>query len=609
MHETRLPDETREKRACGSVEVNFLSLAAGMLFYVFSLKLLAHDEEEIVQIATSAQSSIRMQLRKQEEHFWAPLSAACQDLSFHSFIEQKPVDFTFNFETFEGEEGREEAQEGEGEGAQHPTSDSPPQFAADQGNPHPDQSTHTDLRRTLAQNSFEISNLCDQADEFCLLVPGELPTSKLTTHIKDLSSIIANIQTLVKKATTISAQLPQDQRQELAHLTKPQQRLLSIIEMKNQFAKAKEAKAAKLKKETPKKQQQAEQAGAMSKTPVDFMFKVKSIFPSDDVSDQMTGTSLLSLFIVIPIPHSTVSLYHSIIQASCNTTIISEMEAIFKRKLESTKELACEIHRLTRSQFSKVQDCPMVRGGKTFREYLSYKSAKSWDEIASDHILGEVSLCSQIWKLNIAVIWRHENVWRLFISVNGSTSPILPLLYSKMKYVLGSDGFPLFCAGTAGRFFPLCPTQEEWYLDETFIPSIPSSLPEDEEHQEITAFNRRVDKESLFAATVQVDDTVSSDESSIVTADHASELLMSSFIDNEGVSQGSLPTPPEIKAIPLRTQCGAVNLIASIPLRHISAKRRRRIIESSASPPAHQPPAQKPPDLTGTGGDGANSSA
>ena len=84
---------------------------------------------------------------------------------------------------------------------------------------------------------------------------------------------------------------------------------------------------------------------------------------------------------------------------------------------------------------------------------------------------------------------------------------------------------------------------------------------------------------------------------------------MSSFIDNEGVSQGSLPTPPEIKAIPLRTQCGAVNLIASIPLRHISAKRRRRIIESSASPPAHQPPDKKPPDLTGTGGDGANSSA
>jgi hypothetical protein len=553
--------------------------------HFFLLRLHASKEEQMIQLATQAQSSIRLQLRKDERQFWAPISAACQDSSILSFIDHRPDNLSFNFDA-EAPAQNQSAEE--------------TMVAADELSPN-QKAKRTRLRKAMDKTAAELSALFDQADELCLIVPEELPIGKLNKYIEELTDIISNGQTLTAKAISIESQMSPEQKEQLVHLTKPQQRLPAIIEMKNKFVRTKETKSGK---KAPKKSASAKKSEETTeKTALDFMFKVKSVFPSEDVSDQMSDSSLLSLFIVIPVPHSTVTLYHSILEASCNLSIISEMEVIFKRQLKASKELACEIHQVTRSQFSQFQDCPMVRGGRTFNEYLTYKGAQSWGEIANDHILGEISLCSQVWKLNIAVIWRHEGVWRLFISVNGGSSPILSLLYAKMKYVISTDGFPQFCASTASRFFPLLPTKDDWFLNEAFIASIPNSVPEDEP-QEIISFNRRVDKESLFASIVQTEGTVSSDTSSIVTADYASELLMDSFLDNESVSQGSLPTPPEIKAIPLKKQCETVNVIASVPLHQITAIRRKRVIysDSSSSPPA----GRQPPRPTGAGADDAS---
>jgi hypothetical protein len=574
--------------------------------HFYLLRLHASKEEEVIQLAIKANSTIRMQLRKQEEHFWAPIAAACRDSSIQSFIDKKLENCMFNFDNFDHHDESSPALD-----VHH--DDEQPDAGTHHKSPAQQQSLssslerkRTNLGKALSKTSSEISALCDQADELCLIVPEELPVTKLNKYIDELIDIISNVQALIGKTVSISGQMSDDHKLELAHFFKPQDRLPPIIELKNKFVKTKEAQTKP--KKTAKQSVAAGKAEvAPQKTALDFMFKVKSVFPSDDVSDQMDGSSLLSLFIILPVPHSTVTLYHSIVEASCNLSIISEMEVIFKRKLHASKELACEIHKLTRSQFSRVQDRPMVRGGSTFNEYLAYKHAQSWEQIANDHILGEVSLVSQIWELNIAVIWRHEDVWRLFISVNGGSSPILCLLYAKMKFVITPEGFPRFCASTASRFFPLVPTQDRWFLDKVFVASIPDSLPEEDEHQEIVSFNKRVDKESLFAAVVQTEGTASSDSSSIVTADHASELLMSSFIDNESFSQGSLPTPPEIRAIPIKKVCETVNAVAAVPLQQISAMRRRRIVESSPSP---SPPAPKqPPNSTGTGGGSASCSA
>jgi hypothetical protein len=553
--------------------------------HFFLLRLHKSAEEEFIKLANKAASSIHVQLQKQEKNFWSPIANACQDSSLQAFLANRPANFDFNFDK------------------QAQSEQAPKQPPAPAALPPKQSEFIARLKGSMTEMSRDISNLCDQADEFVLIVPEEVPTTKLSKYIDELSDIISQVQTLIEKATVIDGQFPAEHRPEDSCLIQLQSCLPPILELKNKFVRAKEAKSKP--KKVPKQHAAAKQPEAtLEKTSVDFMFKVKSVFPSDDISDQISESNLMSLFIIVPIPHSTVTFYHSIVQASCNLSIVSEMEAIFQRKLTASKELACEIHKLTRDQFFKVQDCPMVKGGRTFNEYLAHKGAKSWCEIANDHILGEVSLCSQLWKLNIAVIWRHEDVWRLFVSVNGGSSPILPLLYAKTKYIVSSDGFPEFCAGTAGRFFPLLPINEEWYLNEVFISSIPESLSE-EEHQEITLFNKRVDKEFLLASVIQCEGTASSDSSSVVTADHASELLMNSFIDYSAVSQGSLPTPPEIKAIPLKKQCEAVNTITSIPLRQISAMRRKRIVESSPSPSA----SQKPPDYPGTGGDSARGSA
>jgi hypothetical protein len=534
-----------------------LAYQGGTDGHFFLLKLHSSKEDEIIQLAIQANSSFRIRLNKQEEHFWAPISAACRDFSIQSFIDRKPENYSFNFENHVHHNEKLPTPEAHLD-EELLVADSRQGSPAQQDSLSASQKRkRTNLRKAIAKTSSEISALCDQADELSLIVPEDLPITKLNKYIDELYEIISNVQSLIAKAASISSQMAEDQRTELTHFFKPQERLPPIIEMRNKFVKVKEAQSKS--KKTPKQPAlTVESKAAPEKTALDFMFKVKSVFPSEDVSDQMSGVSLLSLFIIIPIPHSTVTLYHSIIEASCNVNIIDEMETIFKRKLHSSKELACEIHQLTRNQFSQVQDCPMVRGGRTFNEYLTYKNAQSWEEIANDHILGEVSLCSQIWKLNIAVIWRHENVWRLFISINGGSSPILSLLYAKTKYVATSEGFPQFCASTASRFFPLLPTNDDWFVDEVFVASIPDSLPEEEEHAEIALFNKRVDRESLFAAVVHTEGTISSDETSIITADHASELLMDSFVDNESVSQGSLPTPPEIRAIPLRKQCETV---------------------------------------------------
>jgi hypothetical protein len=108
----------------------------------------------------------------------------------------------------------------------------------------------------------------------------------------------------------------------------------------------------------------------------------------------------------------------------------------------------------------------MVAGGKTFTEYLAFKGVDTWDKIAFDNVLGEMSLCSQVWKLNIALIWKHEGIWRLFVTTNGGAAPILTVAYSKTAVAVNASGVTSFVPGTAGRFFPIEPLDAdgmEWF--------------------------------------------------------------------------------------------------------------------------------------------------
>jgi hypothetical protein len=350
-------------------------------------------------------------------------------------------------------------------------------------------------------------------------------------------------------------------------------------------------------KQTPQKGKgsKAGPAPPTAPTPIDFMLRVKSDFAADDVSDQVAGgvTVLLSFLRVIPIPASLVSFYFSLIHASSIDKIRVEMERIFKFPLsQPSKELACHLQSLTRKSFDTVRDNPMVRGGKTFAEYLAYKNATSWNRIPNDHVLGEMTLCCQVWKLNIALIWRHKGVWRLFVSAHGGASPIVCLLYARNRTTIQSDGVPTLDFSPTCRFFPVDPLTDDWFTNEIFIPSIPNSVQEGE-HEIIQSFNATVHREFALQSEVGVDGAASTDESSIVTADLSASQLMDSFVDDDSVSQGSLPTPPEIRAIPIQTVAAAVNAAMAMPLQQV-LRRRKRVISSDEDEAAPQAPGKVP---------------
>jgi hypothetical protein len=254
--------------------------------------------------------------------------------------------------------------------------------------------------------------------------------------------------------------------------------------------------------------------------------------------------------------------------------IKSEMESIFKRELIASKVSASNFCQETRAKFDSVKDTPMIRNGKTFQEYLDYKKAQSWDKVGFDNALGEVSLCSHVWHINIALIWRHEGVWRLFVAANGGASPIITLLFARTK--VDFQGTNIFSPGPTNRFFPLIPIEDTWFQSEVFIPSIPDSVQE-EQYPQIVLFEKKIHKEFAFQSELPHEGSVSPDEESEVTADASLSAIYNSFVDDSSVSQGSLPTPQDIRDIPLSIKVQAINKAMAMPLTVI---RRRRIIES-----------------------------
>jgi hypothetical protein len=311
---------------------------------------------------------------------------------------------------------------------------------------------------------------------------------------------------------------------------------------------------------------------------MDLFFKVPSIMPADDICDEISGTELLSLFRIDPTPTFIASFYYSLVAVSTRPQVQQEMEEIFHQKLIECKSCASSLCEQTRSRFHEVEEKCMVRGGKTFREYLSAKHVDSWDKIGFDNVLGEVSLCSQVWKLNIALIWRYNNVWRLFVCAHGGASPINTILYAKTRVQVDAEGRTSFAAGTARRFFSIDPINDEWFESSLFTQSIPESVPQEPELPAAVQFRKHLDKEFALQSVIECEGAASSDEMSEITADASESDFRNSFVDEESVSQGSFPTPPEIKAIPVTKVVQVINDGMTAPLRSI---RRRRVVVSS----------------------------
>lgn len=444
-----------------------------------------------------------------------------------------------------------------------------------------------------------IHDSCNRADEFSLFVPEELSVKQNTAHIRSLNELITAAQRSLKDCPVAGDDVKAANAQIFQDFHSLEHMIQAAIDLRNKFHRAIEL-SRRIESSTPKakgvkggKSTTSPESPAVTPASVmDLFFRVQSVVPADDISEQLVDGSLLSLFTVEPTPTCSTSLYLSILSSASAPSIIEEMRPILQREIVASKAAASTLCQETRAQFAKVEDSPMMKNGKTFKEYLHYKKVSSWDKIGFDNVLGEISLCSQVWKLNIALLWHRENTWRLFVSAYGGSSPILTILLAKTKVIADSNGFPIFAPGIANRFFPLFPLSETWFEDERFTPTTPDSIKDQEqEHPEIQKFQKYIDKEFILQSTVEHEGDVSSDEDSVITTSE----FFNSFVDDDSVSQGSLPTPPGIAEVSIAKKVQIINEFMAKPLQAI-VRRRIRIVESDSEC------ENLPPSTTNNGG-------
>jgi hypothetical protein len=429
-----------------------------------------------------------------------------------------------------------------------------------------------DLKRIVAS----VFDACYRADELSDTAFDTLTASDLNAHTKEFNGFLSSCRSAIARLPKFDDQDSQCFPELFAQFRSLSSMIANVTCIRDSCQRLYEEKTASGKKTPAKGGKSKDGQAAKLIQPLDLFCKVRSSLPVDDISDAITDGQLLGLFVIHPTPTFIASFYFSILHSSTNHQIIEEMEARFKRKLSISKAAASELCQATRRQFDSVKANQMVRGGKTFEEYLAYKGVKSWDKIAYDNVLGELSLCSQVWKLNIALIWRHDNVWRLFVATNGGSSPILTVVYAKTAVSVNASGTASFTSGTAGRFFPIDPINpdgEEWYNNDVFKSQIPDSAPV-EVFDAVATFQRHIHREHPFQSVVDVEGYYGSDTSSEITAEASQSELFNSFIDNSSVSQGSLPTPQSIRDIPLPVIVAAVNQSMVLALEAVKGKKR-----------------------------------
>jgi len=391
----------------------------------------------------------------------------------------------------------------------------PEQPSEDSQSPQPPK-TH---KKSKAEKQVErvaltvstVYDLCSRADEWAHLNPETMDIKELTRHADELGAIAAQARLSVQNTSP----LKQHAQERNKALTTEFEALGSLIhgvtELHDKYRRIIATKKVLTQKGT-KKAAGAKAAAQETGTkvgPMDLFFKVPSIMPADDICDEISGTELLSLFRIDPTPTFIASFYYSLVAVSTRPQVQQEMEEIFHQKLIECKSCASSLCEQTRSRFHEVEEKCMVRGGKTFREYLSAKHVDSWDKIGFDNVLGEVSLCSQVWKLNIALIWRYNNVWRLFVCAHGGASPINTILYAKTRVQVDAEGRTSFAAGTARRFFPIDPINDEWFESSLFTQSIPESVPQEPELPAAVQFRKHLDKEFALQSVIECEGAAS----------------------------------------------------------------------------------------------------
>jgi hypothetical protein len=545
----------------------------------FSSLLFKYKQDDLKKkILTSAKNVVQVKFKKDKALMWDAIADIFMDLSLEDFgKEGRPqvnIHVPHEHSSDHGVDGEANHEDHDEANLGEPPGESQPkgQVVAPLKVPKKIE----DLKRIVAS----VFDACNRADEFSDIAFDTLTIADLHDRIKELNGFLSSCRSAIARLPKFDTQESQDFPDLFTQFRSLSSMIANVTCIRDSCQKMHGEKSASGKK-TPAKGGKAKESQVREPDqPLDLFCKVRSSLPVDDISDAITDGQLLGLFVIHPTPTFIASFYYSILHSSTNHQIIEEMEVRFQRKLSISKAAASELCQATRLQFDSVKANQMVRGGKTFEEYLVYKGVKSWDKIAYDNVLGELSLCSQVWKLNIALIWRHDNIWRLFVATNGGASPILTVVYAKTAVIVNASGIASFTSGTAGRFFPIDPINpdgDEWYDNELFTSQIPDSAPV-EVFEAVSTFQKHIHKEHPFQSVVDVEGNFGSDTSSEITAEASQSELFNSFVDNDSVSQGSLPTPKAIRDIPLHVIVATVN---QSMVKALKSVKRKRVVSSA----------------------------
>jgi len=307
-----------------------------------------------------------------------------------------------------------------------------------------------------------------------------------------------------------------------------------------------------------------------------FLLRIKSCFRADSAlsfikaSENFQRWTLLDSFEIAFMPYSQNSLHHSVLMAARHArsaykaldTHVAELrdgqlnDAVenfgvipqLGNFLPPSRQKATLLQSFVRSSYPNVLHQPVAPGKLTFAQYIERKGGnpKAYEEMPADHVLCETSLIAQVCRLNIAVIWHVQGRWRTFLLPHGTEHNIvLVLLYTNMGVEQAcKDGKTILqpCSSPCNRFFPLYPLNETWMTNPVFKQVIPESQDPALSASiiaEVGEFNKKVNKESVFGAVVDVEDGEdSADTASEATADATySQWMADGFIDDDFVEQ------------------------------------------------------------------------
>jgi hypothetical protein len=309
----------------------------------FSSLLLPNFKNEEIRkkvLAAFPQNTIQIKFKKPKGVLWEPIADIFRDLSLSDFAEDKrpevnitlPVDQSKPKEGFAsgGSASQVEQQEIiviEGSPSQDVKPKNDPVF--------------DDKIRKISETISIVYSASEKVDEFAQFTPEEFKIKENIHHIEQINPHIATARLALQSCPPPCSEIHNSRQELVQEFDSLENIIQTMIDLRDKFQRAidnvkaadKKSKEAKQKGKGTSRGGKTVPASPEPQTyggPMDVFFKVKSVMPTDDISDQIHEGCLLDLFRIEPTPMCLQSLHLSILSASMTLTSRAKWNQFFK---------------------------------------------------------------------------------------------------------------------------------------------------------------------------------------------------------------------------------------------------------------------------------------